>query len=93
MTSLLILIPLFSVMVLNLPSRTKMRRFAFWLSLVLAVLQVCLTAFFGTDLWNSPLDIYGSFFGFNLAVDSLSRVMLFSIGIVEIGRASCRERV
>ncbi|MCX5642731.1 MAG: proton-conducting transporter membrane subunit [Candidatus Omnitrophica bacterium] len=81
MTSLLILIPLFSVMVLNLPSRTMMRRFAFWLSLILAASQVCLAAFFGTDLWNNA-NISGSFFQFNLAVDNLSRVMLFSIGIV-----------
>jgi multicomponent Na+:H+ antiporter subunit D len=69
-------------MVLNMPSRTMMRRFAFYLSLILAASQVCLAAFFGTDLWNSGLDIYGSFFRFNLAVDSLSRVMLFSVGIV-----------
>jgi multicomponent Na+:H+ antiporter subunit D len=69
-------------MVLNLPSRTMMRRFAFYLSLILAASQVCLAAFFGTDFWNSSLDIYGSFFRFNLAVDPLSRVMLLSIGIV-----------
>jgi multicomponent Na+:H+ antiporter subunit D len=69
-------------MVLNLPSRTMMRRFAFWLSLTLAASQVCLAAFFGTGLWSSPLDIYGSFFRFNLAVDNLSRIMLLSVGIV-----------
>lgn len=84
MTTLLILIPLFGVMVLNLPLRTIMRKFAFWLSLILTASQVCLAALLNTGLWNRGLDIYGSFFRLNLAVDSLSRVMLFLIGIVAL---------
>ena len=80
-------------MVLNLPSRTMMRRFAFWLSLILVASQVCLAAFFGTDFWSSGLDIYGSFFRFNLAVDPLSRIMLFSVGIVVLTAILVGRRV
>jgi multicomponent Na+:H+ antiporter subunit D len=75
MFSLLILIPLFSVIILNLPFKRLMRKSAFW---------VCLAIFIAQVLWVL-LPISAAFepiFKFNLIVDDLSRVVLFCIGTV-----------
>lgn len=84
MIPLLILVPLFCVMLLNIPSRNLMRRIAFGLSITLTAVQACLAVFINPALWNRGLDIYGSFFRINLAVDNLSRIMLFCIGMVAL---------
>jgi len=75
MFSLLILIPLLSVIILNLSFGRLMRKTAFSLCLALFVVQILLVL----------LPISGGFepiFKFNLIVDDLSRVVLFCIGIV-----------
>jgi len=75
MFSLLILIPLLSVMILNLPFKRLMRKAAFFLCLAIFVTQV---------LWVI-LPVSASFepiFHFNLIIDDLSRIVLFCIGIV-----------
>lgn len=79
MYSGLILIPFFSVILLNLPAKNLMQRFAFWLALILSAAQIyfaiCPEGFHG-------LEVLSSIFEFNLAMDNLSRVLLLCIGIV-----------
>lgn len=75
MFSLLILIPLVSLIILNLPFGRAMRKLAFWLCLILFLAQMCLA------LVPSIQDI-SMILRFNLIVDELSRVVLFCIGLV-----------
>lgn len=75
MFSLLILIPLFSLIILNLPFGRAMRKLAFWLCLVLFLAQACLV------LVPSIQDI-SMILRFSLIVDELSRVVLFCVGLV-----------
>ncbi len=76
---LFILVPLFSLMVISLLRRSRvMTNFTFaWLS-ALALLQSLLVIILPQTFWNSPTP----FFQFDLFADSLSRVVLLSIGIV-----------
>ncbi|MCK9604090.1 MAG: NADH-quinone oxidoreductase subunit L [Candidatus Omnitrophica bacterium] len=82
MYSSLILLPFFGVIVLNLPFRALMKKCAFWLCLSIVLFQICLILFPQICCFSDKLDALGSFFKFDFAVDSLSRVMLFCIGIV-----------
>ncbi len=79
---LFILLPLFSLIVLNLPFRAMMKKAAFWWLLVLLALQVYLAigyvfGFFGFDL-NAP--IYP--LSFSLNVDNFGCVALLSTAVV-----------
>ncbi len=82
MVPLLILIPLVSVMVLNLPSRSFMRRIIFPFSLILFFAQTMLIALASASFWDKRIYLIDYFFRFNLIVDNLSRVMLLCIGLV-----------
>jgi proton-translocating NADH-quinone oxidoreductase chain N len=82
MYSLLILVPFFSVIILNLPLRGLMRRAAFWLCLFILLAQICLVLFPSIYSWSMGSDIFASFLKFHLEIDNLSRVLLLSIGIV-----------
>lgn len=75
MFSLLILIPLFSVILLNMPLGTLTRKIAFWVCLALFIIQV---------LWVlTPVSAaFEPVFKFNLMIDDLSRTVLFCIGLV-----------
>ena len=75
MYSWFILVPLFSVIILNLPFRSMMKKLAFWCGLVLSIAQVFLVAF---PLKNIP----DSFLRLNLSADIISSTMLLCIGIV-----------
>ncbi len=70
----LILIPLFAVILMNLPFRV-VRRSAFWFGLVLFVGQIYISIF-------PPEGVACYLFKFSLIVDELSRVVLFCVGIV-----------
>ena len=82
MVPLLILIPLVSVMVLNLPSRSLMKRIIFPFSLVLFFSQTMLIGLASASFWDKRIYLVDYFFRFNLIVDNLSRVMLLCIGLV-----------
>jgi proton-translocating NADH-quinone oxidoreductase chain N len=86
MFSLLILMPLLSVIILNLPFRRTMVRAAFW---------VCLALFAAQIAWII-LPVSAAFepvFKLNLIIDDLSRVVLFCIGIVSIASLFVGEHV
>lgn len=78
----LIVIPLLSVIILNLPFRDLMKKTAFWLALALFISQICLIIFAPADVWSQNLGVFGTFLKFNLTVDTLASVMLLCIGIV-----------
>lgn len=81
MLSLFILAPLFLLLVLNLPVNF-VRKAAFVLASVLLILQVFLALFYPFLPWGASRDFLGLFFVFNLAIDSLTLIMLLTIGIV-----------
>ncbi|MDD5005433.1 MAG: proton-conducting transporter membrane subunit [Candidatus Omnitrophica bacterium] len=82
MYSSLILLPFLSVIALNLPFRNLMKKLAFVVCLLVLLVQISLIVCPSICIWSNDLDIFGSFLQFNFAVDNLSRVMLFCIGIV-----------
>ncbi|MGA2775251.1 MAG: proton-conducting transporter membrane subunit [Candidatus Omnitrophota bacterium] len=69
MTSLLVLVPFFSLIVLNFPFKGLMRTFAFFWAALLSLAQIALTVFHPAWFWEGR-------------ADNLSSVMFLSIGIV-----------
>jgi proton-translocating NADH-quinone oxidoreductase chain N len=86
MFSLLILLPLLSAIILNMPFKKQMHKAAFW---------VCLTLFVVQILWILlPLSAtFEPIFKLNLIIDDLSRVVLFCIGMVSIASLFVGEHV
>ncbi|MDD5634809.1 MAG: NADH-quinone oxidoreductase subunit L, partial [Candidatus Omnitrophica bacterium] len=72
MNLMFVLLPFFGVVVLNLPFRTIMKKAAFWVTLMVTSAQVVLALFPA----KYPL--------MSASIDSVSRIMLLSIGIVLI---------
>jgi len=79
---LFILVPLFCLILLNVPPKAIVKRPAFWLVAALPLVQVFLTAFHPVAVWDEIRNPFNSYFIFNLSVDALSTVLLLSIGIV-----------
>ncbi|MBU1726795.1 MAG: NADH-quinone oxidoreductase subunit L, partial [Candidatus Omnitrophica bacterium] len=82
MDSLLILVPLFSLMVLNLAFQKAMKRIAFGWAVFLVLAQVCLALLPSASFWSSPINLFSGLFKFDLGVDALSLLLLLCIGIV-----------
>ncbi|MDD5085547.1 MAG: NADH-quinone oxidoreductase subunit M [Candidatus Omnitrophica bacterium] len=82
MSSLFILIPLFSLMILNLLPKGLARRAAFWVALLLLVAELYLVMSPIVGFRNIKLNRLAYFFNFHLIVDDLSLLMLLSISIV-----------
>jgi len=86
MLSLLIIIPLLIVILLNLGPKSIARRLAFWIAVMLPLLQACSVIFCKGDFWNSSVPVVSQFMRWDLAIDALSLVMLLSIaGVVFVG--------
>lgn len=81
MLSLLILAPLFATMFINLPIK-GMKKIAFWLVLLLAILQTCFAIVLNTGLGNMQCQTLNYFFNLKLVVDGLSVILLLTIGII-----------
>jgi proton-translocating NADH-quinone oxidoreductase chain N len=81
MLSSLLLLPLLGVIITNLPAGS-LRKNGLWLALLLAAVQVCLVLFGGKDLFNT--DILKDYVFLGFSADSLTMVMLLSIGIVAL---------
>lgn len=82
MPTLLILIPLFAVMILNLPFKTLMRRAAYVFAIGLFLVQIAISIYHQTGIWADKLQVVDAFFKFSFAIDHLTFIVLFSIGIV-----------
>ena len=86
MPSLMILIPLFGVIALNLifAGNCKLRRCAFGFALAIFVLQIVVAIFHHPFFWNNSLERIDSFFKVAFFVDHLSFIMFICIGMVSI---------
>ncbi len=86
MPSLMILIPLFGVIILNLvfAANSKMKRAAFWFALLLFILQIAVAVLHHPIFRNNLTDPIDSFFRVSFFVDHLSFIMFICIGIVSI---------
>ncbi len=82
MFHLLVLFPFFSIIILNLPFKSLARRAAFWVVFALCLIQIFLVFFPESNFWCKNFKFFDTFFKFNLLADSLTMVMLLSIGIV-----------
>jgi len=82
MLALFILIPLISVLLLNLFRSDFIKKIACWFGMVLTLAQICFVLFVPIGLLSNQSGFFGKYFAFNLAVDSLSKLMLLTIGIV-----------
>ena len=83
MPSLLILIPLFVIMAINLPKRTG-RRLAFYLALALFAAQMILAVFHQKLFLTSATAGIDRFFRVDLSIDHLGVVALICMGIVSM---------
>lgn len=84
MPAVLILIPLFGVMALNLPFKNFTRRIAFAFAAFLFLSEILLALLHHPLFWTSGLDIFDSMFRLKFYGDHLSYIMLFCIGIVSL---------
>lgn len=84
MPSLLILLPFLGFVVLNLPFKSVMKRVSFWLVAALAIFQIVISATHPAAFRNFAQDPFIRFFSFHFAIDRLTLVALFSIGIVSL---------
>ena len=82
MTPLLVLIPFFSLLILSLPFKNLMNKAGFWWVALLSLAQVVLAAFHPAWFWDGKLNIWMLLFPFNSLVDSLTLIMVISIGII-----------
>ena len=76
-------IPLFVIMALNLPVRA-FRKMAFWLAMLLFIIQISLAAFHHSYLLGHAVELKGNVFNMSFAVDHLTIIVLLSIGIVSL---------
>jgi len=84
LSALLILIPFFSVLILNLPLKGA-RKLAFGTAIGLSLLQMASVFIPDLVLWKATQNAFGSVFNFELqGADILSKVVLFCIGMVTL---------
>lgn len=84
MFSLLVLIPIFGIIILNLIPDRVARGLSFLVAATLFCVQIELAIFKHPILLRSALDRVDTFFKFGFAADQLSLVMLLCIGIVSL---------
>jgi len=84
MPSLLILLPLFGIIILNLPIGRIMRKLAFAFAFCIFVMQIALAIFHYPGLWASRLHALDTFFNVKFYIDHLSFIVLLAIGIVSL---------
>jgi multicomponent Na+:H+ antiporter subunit D len=82
MPTLLILFPLLGIIILNLPLRRMMRKSAFAFAFGLFLMQIGIAVFQQTGHWAGRFSAIDEIFNFHFAVDHLSFIVLFSIGVV-----------
>lgn len=82
MQSLFILFPLCAVLILNLPYKKELKKYAVYLALFITLLQMLLTLTTGVIFWNALVSRIQSGFLNDLKLDFLSLTMLFTIGLI-----------
>jgi len=82
MYSLLILVPFFIVLVLNLPFKVMTRKVAFWACALFSALQVSAVLALQGVFWGNHSEIFAGFLRFNFWIDNLTSIMLICGGLV-----------
>jgi len=82
--SLLVLIPLFGIILLNLPFRRLNEKYVFWFAVFLLSVQILFTISHHSLFWQQGMGYIDSFFKVDFAIDSLSFIMLLCIAIVSM---------
>ncbi|MDD5432758.1 MAG: proton-conducting transporter membrane subunit [Candidatus Omnitrophica bacterium] len=82
MHQLLILLPFLSIIILNLPFKSILRKLAFLFGVSLCLFQIAFVFFPALRFSSAQFELLSSFLKFNLLVDNLTLVMLLCIGIV-----------
>ena len=82
MSSLLILLPFLTIIILNLPVKNLIPRISFKLAGCLGLFQVISLLIFPAASWNFKYDPFMFSFASGFNTDNLARVALLSIGIV-----------
>ncbi len=81
MLSLFILVPLFILLVINLPSKALMQRLIFWVGCLFCLFQIASVIFMQQSFWQTNILVLSRYLRFDLAMDNLSRLMLLCIGL------------
>lgn len=84
MPSLLILIPLFVIIIINIPIGTVMKKFALWFAVALFITEILLATTHHPALLGKSMSGMDSFFRVTLSVDHMSFIMFLCIGIVSL---------
>lgn len=84
MPSLLIIMPLFAILLMNMPVVSIGRRLAFWIALALFVGQIAVTVSHHPLFWAGETSRIDSFFRISFMSDHLSFLVLLAVGIVSI---------
>jgi len=71
MPSLFILIPIFGIIILNLPLGRLMKKCAFWYAFALFSLQIILAIFHNPFFWSGALEAISTFFSVKFTIDYL----------------------
>jgi proton-translocating NADH-quinone oxidoreductase chain N len=82
MSALLILVPLAAVLIMNLPMYKLMSKIAFWIGLILCMLQAVLVIHMPAGFWSTQPDLINRLLLFRPFADNLALVMFLSIAIV-----------
>ncbi|MFC1501480.1 proton-conducting transporter membrane subunit [Elusimicrobiota bacterium] len=83
MAAQLVLLPLLTIIILNLPFKSLLKKIAFYAASLLMLGQIYL-AIFGAECWTRKCVITENLFSLNFSVDNLTQVMLLLIGIVAL---------
>jgi proton-translocating NADH-quinone oxidoreductase chain N len=82
MLSSFILVPFLLLIILNLPFKFHQERMAFWLAGGLLIMQCAAVLVHPLLPWSTYPDSLRLFFSFQLSADTLSLIVLFTIGLV-----------
>jgi multicomponent Na+:H+ antiporter subunit D len=84
MLSILVLMPLFAVIILNLPVGRFMRRISFVFAAMLFLVQIAVAIFHNPVLPGINMDKLDAFFKISFSIDPLSFIAILSMGIVSL---------
>jgi len=82
LSALLVLVPFFSVLILNLPFRPAGKKLVFGVAAILSLLQMAAVFIPDSAFWRVNQNAFGNIFNFELSADILSKLVLFCIGMV-----------
>ncbi len=82
MLALFVLVPLALVLILNILRFDFIKKISCWTGVLAALAQIGFVLFVPIDKLASQSGFFGKYFAFNFTMDSLSKLMLLTIGIV-----------